>query len=186
MTMAGGVTLRAYRGAEDVPALVEIWNAMAESDGMPERRDAEQMTIWFRNPTPHFDASRDVIIAEVDGLPVGWARHSWVDEGAGGRDHPVFVMLGPDHRELMPLLQDAGEARARAAAAAQGDIGRARTLTSMAMPSQRWRSDELERRGYGVVRWFFEMLRPTLDEIAPAPLPDGLELRPVTRSRVSW
>ncbi|MEO8511412.1 MAG: hypothetical protein ABI534_09230, partial [Chloroflexota bacterium] len=155
MTVAGRATLRAYRGAEDVPALVGIWNAMSEADGIPERRDVKQMTIWFRTPTPHFDASHDVIIAEVDGVPRGWVRHSWVDEGAGGRDHPVRVMVGPDDHDLMPLLQDAAEARAREVADAQGDLGRARTLTSFAMPSQQWRRDELERRGYDVVRWFF-------------------------------
>ncbi len=29
------------------------------------------------------------------------------------------------------------------------------------------------------MRWFFEMLRPNLDDIADMPMPDGLEIRPV-------
>ena len=35
-------------------------------------------------------------------------------------------------------------------------------------------------RGSRPIRWFFEMRRPTLDDIPDAPLPDGLEIRPVT------
>jgi mycothiol synthase len=34
--------------------------------------------------------------------------------------------------------------------------------------------------GYEPARWFFEMVRPTLDDVAMAAMPDGLELRPVT------
>lgn len=183
MTPTSTVTLRTYRGAEDVPALVGIWNAMAEADGIPERRDVEQMTIWFRNPTPHFDPARDIIIAEVDGTPRGWVSHSWVDASDGVRDHRALVFIGPDEHGLMPTLQDAGEARAAQVAGVHGDVGREKVLSSFALPTQRWRTDELERRGYRIVRWAFEMVRPTLDEIVPTALPDGVELRPVSRLR---
>jgi mycothiol synthase len=37
----------------------------------------------------------------------------------------------------------------------------------------------LERHGYEVVRWFFDMVRPSLDEIAEVELPAGFALRPV-------
>jgi ribosomal protein S18 acetylase RimI-like enzyme len=183
MTVASRATLRPFRGPEDVPALVEIWNAMAVADGIHERRSVEQMTVWYRSATPHFDPWRDIILAEIDGAPRGWVRHSWVDTSDGLRDHRVWVFIGPDHRDLMPLLQDAGEMRAAEAAREQGPIERDRILSTFAMPTQRWRSDELERRGYRIVRWAFEMLRPTLDDIHPAPLPPGLEVRPMSRDR---
>lgn len=183
MTVAGSVELRTYAGPEDIPALVEIWNAMAVADGINERRDVEQLSIWYRNPTPHFDARRDVIVAEVDGQPRGWLRHAWVDTSDGLRDHRVLVFIGPEHRGLMPVLQDAGEARAREVAASHGEVGRDRVLSGFAMPSQAWRTDELERRGYRIVRWAFEMVRPALDEIAVPPLPEGLEIRPIVRDR---
>jgi ribosomal protein S18 acetylase RimI-like enzyme len=37
----------------------------------------------------------------------------------------------------------------------------------------------LERVGYQAIRYFFDMVRPTLNNIPTLPLPDGLELRPV-------
>jgi GNAT superfamily N-acetyltransferase len=36
----------------------------------------------------------------------------------------------------------------------------------------------LERAGYRPIRYFYEMVRPTLDDIPDWPLPDGLEVRP--------
>jgi ribosomal protein S18 acetylase RimI-like enzyme len=38
----------------------------------------------------------------------------------------------------------------------------------------------LRRHGYAPVRWFFEMVRPTLEDVADVPLPTGLEIRPIT------
>lgn len=185
MTPADVAILRAYRGAEDVPVLVEIWNAMAVADGLPERRDVDQLTSWWRTPTPHFDASRDVCIAEVDGVVRGWTVQRWVDTSDGLRAHRVFGIAAPSGRGLVGLLQDTGEARAREVAAAQGDVGRPRVLETFANPSQTWRTDELKRRGYEIVRWAFEMARPNLDEIIVPPLPEGLEIRPVGSDRES-
>ncbi len=42
--------------------------------------------------------------------------------------------------------------------------------------------------GYDPIRHFFEMVRPTLDDIEMFPLPDGVEVRPVTpdQYRAIW
>jgi GNAT superfamily N-acetyltransferase len=40
------------------------------------------------------------------------------------------------------------------------------------------------RAGYRPVRYFFDMLRPTLDEIEVPPLPEGIEVRPVAEARL--
>jgi hypothetical protein len=37
----------------------------------------------------------------------------------------------------------------------------------------------LQRAGYQPIRYFYEMVRPTLDDIVEFSLPDGLEIRPV-------
>jgi ribosomal protein S18 acetylase RimI-like enzyme len=185
MTIAGCVTVRAYAGPQDIPALVEIWNAMAVADGINERRSVDQLTVWWGHPSPHFDPAQDVIIVEVDGVPRGWTFHRWVDTSDGLRDHRVFGIAGPEHRGLMSLLQDTAEARAREAATVHGDVGREKVLSTFASPAQTWRTDELERRGYRIVRWAFEMERPNLDDIGVPPLPEGLEIRPVARDRAA-
>ena len=38
----------------------------------------------------------------------------------------------------------------------------------------------LERAGYQPTRYFYEMVRPTMNDIVEFPLPDGLEIRPVS------
>ena len=42
----------------------------------------------------------------------------------------------------------------------------------------------LTRFGFQPARYFFEMVRPTLDEIEEPVMPDGVELRPVTESQM--
>jgi mycothiol synthase len=42
----------------------------------------------------------------------------------------------------------------------------------------------VESAGYETIRWFFLMRRPTLDDIPDAPLPDGIELRPVEADQI--
>ena len=49
-----------------------------------------------------------------------------------------------------------------------------RRLESWAFESQARRSRLLASEGFEVVRWFFEMLRPNLDDIADMPMPTGL------------
>jgi ribosomal protein S18 acetylase RimI-like enzyme len=41
----------------------------------------------------------------------------------------------------------------------------------------------LESLGYEPTRWFFEMLRPSLDEVEIPPLPNGIEIRPLSSAR---
>ena len=67
----------------------------------------------------------------------------------------------------------AGEVQAASAAPTE------RRLESWAFESQSRRSRLLASEGFEVVRWFFEMLRPNLEDIADMPMPDGLEVRPV-------
>ena len=78
-------------------------------------------------------------------------------------------------RHNMRHLRDRARGEAKAASAAPTE----RRLESWAFESQSRRSRLLASEGFEVVRWFFEMLRPNLDDIADMPMPDGLEVRPV-------
>ncbi len=173
------VTLRPYRHPADVPGLVRVFNEMGEADDVHERRSVEQLTAWYGHATPHFDPARDIIVAEVQGAIVGYARHQWVDTSDEKREHRAIVFVDPRQREIVDVLLDAGEARAAEAAREQGPVDRPRVLTGWADDRQTWRLDAYARRGYEPIRWGFEMVRPTLDDIAVLPLPDGIEIRPI-------
>jgi ribosomal protein S18 acetylase RimI-like enzyme len=179
------LTIRPYRGPEDMPLLVAIFNASAEAEGLHDRRSVEQLAAWYAVPSARLDPPRDILLAELDGRTVGYGRHSWVDTTDGLREHRVFVFALADHRGDVEPLIDALEARAAEAAAEQdladpdGAAGRRRVLGTFVPDNQGWRKAAFERRGFAPVRWGFEMARRNLDAIEVPPLPEGLELRPV-------
>jgi GNAT superfamily N-acetyltransferase len=185
MTPADVAILRAYRGAEDVPVLVEIWNAMAVADGLPERRDVDQLTSWWRTPTPHYDASRDVCIAEVDGVVRGWTVQRWVDTTDGLREFRVSGYVHPDAcgRGIGRRILAWQEEHARAHPGITND--RPMGLGSWSPEERKRKQRLLERAGYTIERYFFDMLRPTLEAIEMPPMPDGIEIRPIGSDRAS-
>ncbi|HET9878117.1 MAG TPA: GNAT family N-acetyltransferase [Candidatus Limnocylindria bacterium] len=171
--------LRGFRHPQDASALADVFNAMATADGLNERRSAEQLAAWYARTTPHFEPARDILLAELDGRAVAYGRHEWVDTSDGLREHRIMVFAGPAGRAAVDALIDALDERAAAVAAAQGPIDRPRVLATFSGDGQAWRVETFERRGYEVVRWAFEMVRPNLDDIEVPPLPEGLELRPI-------
>lgn len=171
--------LRGYRHPDDAAVLAEVFNAMAVADGLHERRSAEQLGAWYGRTTPHFDPARDILLVEVDGRAVAYGRHQWVDTSDDLREHRVLVFAAPAGRAVVEPLIDALEARAAAVAADQGPVDRPRVLSTFSGDGQAWRLEAFERRGYEIVRWAFEMVRPNLDAIEVPPLPAGLELRPI-------
>jgi GNAT superfamily N-acetyltransferase len=173
------LTIRRYAGPDDVPGMVAVFNAMAEADGLLERRSVEQLTVWYAHASPHMDPAQDLVLGRVGDRTVAYGRHQWVDTTDGLREHRFIVLAAPDgHAALDPIL-DALEVRAAEVARAHGDIGRPRTQATFVGDEQAWRRAPFERRGYEPVRWGFEMVRPTLDDVEVPPLPDGIELRPV-------
>jgi mycothiol synthase len=177
-----GLRIRAFAGEADLPAVVEVFNAENEADGIAERETADGARAWFGNPSEQFDAGRDVAVAELDGRVIGVAGQDWIDTRDGVlREHRLWGAVHPSVRRRgvgHALLAD-NERRARALAAAlpsnrQPALG---AWAAVGRPGEKL----LEGAGYEIVRWFFEMDRPALDDLPPpADMPDGLELRPVT------
>jgi ribosomal protein S18 acetylase RimI-like enzyme len=72
--------------------------------------------------------------------------------------------------------------RLREVAGEHADDGRPRWLQTDAWDRDAYLERLLRRDGYRPARKGYEMVRPTMDDIADAPLPPGLEIRPVTRA----
>jgi mycothiol synthase len=126
----------------------------------------------------------DVVVAEVAGRIVAFAQARASDDNDGGRNYTAGGEVDPEHRGRgigrALLRHNMRHQRARAEReAATGDQDIERRLESWSYESQERRTRLLESEGFKVVRWFFEMLRPHLDDIADLPMPDGLEVRPV-------
>ncbi|MGH2417236.1 MAG: GNAT family N-acetyltransferase [Candidatus Limnocylindria bacterium] len=176
-----GLVIRPYAGADDVPAFVRIINAEYAADGVDERLTEEGERAWLAESSVQFDPARDVSIAELDGRPVAVATRQWVDLRDGSaREFRVWGAVDPAFRErgIGRALLAENERRSAELASAQ-ELGRPAVLAAFyaeGRPGGRL----MRHAGYEIVRWFFDMVRPSLDGLPSErpSLPDGLELRP--------
>lgn len=181
-----GLTLRPYAGEADVPAIVEIINRELEFDDVPFRVGVADIAARYRHGSAMFDAPRDVTVAEIGGQPVGYGERSWVDTTDGARREYRF------DGAVLPAWRRRGIGRALLA-----ENERCSRLLAGAHQTDRplvfgsWTSDRmtgaialLRNSGFEPARWFFEMTRPLTEPIPDLPLPDGLELRPVTADMI--
>jgi ribosomal protein S18 acetylase RimI-like enzyme len=177
-----GLRLRPYAGEPDLAEIVRIENAELEADGLSERMSVAEMAVTYAHANEHFDPSRDVTIAEVDGRTVAVAHREWVETTDGLREYRLDGAVDPAWRGrgIGRALLDDSERRQRALAAAS-DSPLPAMLGSWSSDTQVRDSRLLTAAGFAPARWFFEMTRPNLDDIPDLPLPEGLELRPITR-----
>jgi mycothiol synthase len=174
------ISLRPSRGEADYDAFVAISSAGNEADGIEERASREALANWLGSRRPTFDPDRDVVVAEIDGRPVGYGLTSWVDTTDGRRDYLTRGHVHPDWRRrgVGTAILRHNEARLRELSAAH-DTDRPRAYMAFA-PERRIGAVALvEGAGYEPVRYFFDMVRPTLDVVDVPELPEGLELRPI-------
>ncbi len=175
-----GIRLRPYAGEADLVEIARIYNAEAAADAIPERTSVEELASEFAHASASFDPRRDVTLAEIDGRAVGLGSRSVVDTTDGLREYRLDGAVDPAWRRRgvgHALLAD-GERHQRDLAAAEEATGRA-VLGSWSGETQAGDAALLESAGFRPVRWFFEMVRPTLDDVPEVSLPDGLEIRPV-------
>jgi mycothiol synthase len=179
-----GLTSRLYREG-DAAAVTQLITRGDVADQVPWRVSVEEVESWLSRRNENFDPTRDLRLFEVDGRPVAYWQVEWVDTTDGEREYRIGCAVDPDWRGrgIGSWMLAEAEAFARE---------RARAL-----PSDRphlfgnWQPDTarpairlVERYGYKPVRYFFDMVRPTLDGIVEFPIPEGLELRPVTDDQV--
>jgi mycothiol synthase len=179
--LPAGFTFRAYRGEEDLPAMLDVLRASKAADEHEDVDTLATMLNQYRHLT-NSDPTRDVVLVEGPAGLGAYGRTFWGQEdGAEAYQFPVIGFVHPAARRqgvgraLLAWL----EARALAIAAEQGFPPAApaywqgftieKSVATVAL---------LEHAGYTPVRYFYEMVRPNLDDIPDVRLPAGLEVRP--------
>ena len=177
-----GLVIRPFDGEADVPEIVRISNAESAADRIEERWSVDSIAAWFGHPTDQFDARRDVMLVELDGRIVAGGGVDWVDTRDGmHREFRHWGVVDPELRGRgigSALL--AAQARHAATLAADRALGERTPVLGSFASVGRPGEDLLRDHGYEPARWFFDMVRPTLADVAVPPMPDGIELRPVT------
>jgi GNAT superfamily N-acetyltransferase len=176
-----GLHFRAYVGEADIPAMVELYRAVAQDLGVPELPTVEQQRNEMANPT-HIDPTQDHIQAFVGERLVATTSLEWADTATGQRLYNSRGWVHPEWRRcgIGSAMLKRNEARLTEFAATHQH-----TQPPMLMT---WLEDEdhggralFAAAGYRQVRVYRHMTRPDMDDIYTPPLADGLEVRPVTR-----
>jgi len=175
-----GLAFRTFRGEVDYPLMLEVIEESKKADRAEWSTSVEDIARDYSH-LRNCDPKTDMIFALIDGRPIGYGRTGWEDERKGDRILFLFVNLVPAWRgkgiraAMVRWLED----RARAVAEANP--------TNKTKIYQTWMSEHEQdairvftEAGYEPARWEYEMIRSLDEPIADAPLPEGIELRPVT------
>ncbi len=182
-----GLTFRRFRGEADLPGMLRVFNAVNEADGVDEVVTLDQLRLNYATLV-NCDPDRDISVAAVGGEVIAYGRVYWQDLVEGGRTYENFGFVHPDWRRrgIGGALHRHNEARLR-------EIGAAHEVAPKWLAAEGWDEDAgngalLLGDGYQPVRYFYDMVAPSLDGIQPVAPPDGVELRPVTRDqyRLIW
>jgi GNAT superfamily N-acetyltransferase len=183
-----GLSFRLFRDSSDYPHIAGIENAFNRANNLPFQSSVEEVA----NDLDHADdmePQRDILFAEVNGEPVGFARlYHYINDDKelifahNGNVLPVYIDAGVERALLQWVEMRAGEI---AQAKLHAGLRFMQTYTFDVSPV---RTATLEQLGYSVARYGYLMVR-SLDEPIPSlPLPEGIEVRPKLREhyRALW
>ena len=184
MTRAGisaDLVERAFDPAADMRAMVELICAVNAFDDVEWFPTVEQLEVDWA-PSPRFDPPRDHRLIEDGGRLVAAGGHDW-RERDGKIVHAIELWVHPDFRRrgLGRRLLEWSEARARQSVdAGTGGSPDLPHVLSLGTGTHVEAGMAFARAsGYIPIRYGFVMRRDLDEPIADAPMPNGLETRPV-------
>lgn len=176
------VSFRFFRDPSDYARLAGLTASANQYDEIPWVPSARQLETEIGGKSS-IDPRQDLLFAELDGQVVA----STLVQRVVRDDSPMYDMEGFVHPEfrrrgLGTALLEWSLDRIRQRAAIE-DPGVNVTVEGGAEDQEAAHRVLLEGAGFEIVRHFFLMRRPTLDDVPEAAMPPGLEIRPVTEDQ---
>jgi GNAT superfamily N-acetyltransferase len=174
-----GIVFRHFQGDADHARIAAVLTASEQADQMVRSVTGSDIAAAYQHLT-NCDPYTDLVIAEANGEVIGFARGWWENDSPTGRLYKHNAFLQPAWRR-----KGVGRALLGWVERRLGDISashppeEAKFYQANVTQFQDGAAVLLERAGYQVTRYYYLMVRPTLDDISILPLPDGLEVRPV-------
>jgi ribosomal protein S18 acetylase RimI-like enzyme len=169
--------LRGFRGEEDFPGMREVKLASEAADGVDQPVTLEDFALVYRT-LRNCDPATDLVIAEIGGEMAAYGRVHWWEEYIGARRYQPFCFVAPQARGrgLGTAMLAHGEARLREIAA--GHPAGEKTLEVQYNEGEAGAAALYAAAGYAPALHGADMVRPHLEDIPEAPLPEGLVVRP--------
>ena len=174
-----GLGFRHYRGNVDHAGMAAANQALRDATGSLEHISPESIAIQYEHLV-NSDTHDDLLIVELDGTIVGYARVEWREAIDGPRYLQTICLLDPSlRRRGIGGAMLAWQERRMAELAATFPPEPPCLMRAWSFDRDIGAGRLLERRGWTREGRGYEMLRPTLDKIPEVPLPDGFEIRHV-------
>lgn len=180
----GAIVLRNWRSNSDTVLVSDIARRSYRADGIDVDLSPERLGNMFEHMAG-MDPREDVFIAEVDGVPAGYLAVFWRDEQGGPRVYRLDPVVTPEFRDsdVLQALYRASVQRVSEISGAH-PADREQVLALHAADSETELLELAAEEGFQPVRYFYRMVRPDLDDVPLAPMPEGLEVRPVEESHM--
>jgi len=175
----GGLQVRSFRDASDYERLSELMCAANEHDGDPYMPTAHNLQVEM-DGAPGTDPVRDVVLVELDGTVIAASGVKRVVRD-GVPTYEIWGSVDPEYRRraLGTWLWGWSIEHVRTRAAVE-DPDAPVAVGSFAEEAERGHRALLAAAGLRPVRHFFLMRRTGLEDVPDVPLPDGIEIRPVS------
>lgn len=176
-----GLRFRMYSGSSDHEDMYNISQKQDRFHDFDFHETFEDFETIYRN-LKNCDPFKDIIIAELDGAHIGYIRVNWSRKVEGGYNYNLMSSFDPDHygTGIREAMIHWAEERLREIAKGHPDTETKEFQTWSMSDDDVW-INLLESGGYRKVRYGYIMTRPLVGvELPRRPLPEGLEVRPVT------
>ena len=172
--------LRRFSGESDYDSIAAVITGSSAADGIRRTVTAEDIAAVFEGDLSNCDPYTDIVFAEVNGDVVGYGRVWWSEELPSMRlyHHNAFLLSAYRRIGIGRILLIWMENRLQEIARSHPPALQ-KCLQVSVSQGEKDSANLLEQSGYQPVRYFYQMVRPNLDEIDNNPLPEGVELRPV-------
>jgi mycothiol synthase len=181
------VLFRPFGGPSDYPAFARIITACAKGEGDDRVETAEGIASGYDH-LERCDPSRDLLVAEIDGRPVGYSRVWWDQEADGPRIYKLICFIDPAFggRGIGSALISWNEERLREIAAEHNAPDK--LLEAWANDGNAAATSLIRGAGFEPITYAAEMVRPSVEDLPEHALPEGLEIRPVREEdiRMIW
>ena len=176
-----GLSFRHFTGESDYQIVLDLWlknREFNDYDWIATMEDIQMDQQWRK----HYDPAEQLVIVKLNGAAIGYLMYHWSLEE---NPRTIILILNMNLLEdywngpIPQLMLDYAEMKlAEMAMDTPQDAAMRYDLTVKQKNSMQ--VEFFKRNGYTPERYFITMTRPIDEPLGEYPMPEGLEIRPVT------